>query len=717
MTIHLGNLPPEISSTSRAVLWNPEQRNGTATKVPYQVRHPRVPAAVNDPRTWAPFAEAYAAYLNKQAFGIGIVFDGSDHLVGIDLDHCRAAGTGVLAPWARAIVERFRSYTEASPSGTGLHIFVRGTLPPHGRKHGPIEVYDRGKYFTVTGDWIEGTPRTIAERTDVLCEWHREVFPPAADPVPDAAPDSTLTDAAVLAAAMRARNGDRFSRLWAGDTSGYDGDDSAADLALCNLLAFWTGRDAGQMDRLFRSSGLMREKWDRRLGTSTYGAATIAKAIVDCRDTYQPAPEITLIVDEPAAEPVRRPGDRPAGWPILADDAYRGTLGSVVDALAPYTEADRVALLTHLLVGFGSLIGRSPYITVGATAHHLNENLLIVGETGTGRKGTAWDEVLALLVDVDTDWAGTRIVGGLSSGEGLISEVRDASPDGEDPGVDDKRLLVIETEFAKVLRVCRREGNTLSTVLRQAWDSGALRTLTRGHPLRATGTHVAIIGHITPRELRQELKRVDMGNGFANRFLTVLVRRSQLLPDGGRLGDKDRATLAQRLEQAASAARRHTEFVRTAAAREHWHSIYADLTGDRDGLVGALANRATAHVIRLSLLYALADQAPAIDLEHQQAAYALWRYSEASIRYLFAHRVGDTLADYLLALIEGADDAGVTQTEIQQALGRHRKADEIHEALQTLVDYGVVESRPERGTGRGRPRTRWYVSEHAKKAK
>lgn len=709
--IALANLPTEITSTSRAVVWNPEQRGGRSTKVPYQARFPRAYAKVDDPKTWAPFLTAYRAYTQKQAYGVGIVLDGSDRLIGLDLDACRHPD-GTIEPWAHAIVNRLQSYTEASPSGTGLRIFLHSDpLPTDGRRKDRIEVYQAKRYLTVTGDWIPGTPRTIEERTAVLHAWHAEVFPPVADPVRDAVPGaSTLSDAEVIAVAMRAKNGDRFARLWVGDTSQYDGDDSSADLALCNRLAFYTQCDPDQMDRLFRQSGLMRNKWDSRRGESSYGSDTLQKAIRGCCDTYTPAIELELDeTDDAGTDTVVE------AWPALADAAYHGGLGTIVQAMGPYTEADPVALLAHLLVGFGSLVGRSPKTYVGATAHHTNENILIVGDTSTGRKGTAWDEVVHLLTDVDLEWVGTRVVGGLSSGEGLIAEVRDASADGEDPGIGDKRLLVTETEFAKVLRVCRREGNTLSTVLRQAWDSGALRTLTRGHPLRATDTHVSIVGHVTPRELRHELKHVDMGNGFANRFLMVLVRRSQLLPDGGRMGDQERAELVRFLEQAAAAARRHTEVGRTDEAREHWRRIYPDLTSARDGLVGALANRAAAHVIRLSLLYALADRAEAIGLAHQQAAHAFWQYSEASIRYLFAHRIGDRLADYLLALIEGTGDAGITQTKIQEALGRHRKADEIHEALQTLVDYGVIESRLERG--KGRASTRWHCRESAKKAK
>ena len=272
-----------------------------------------------------------------------------------------------------------------------------------------------------------------------------------------------------------------------------------------------------------------------------------------------------------------------------------------------------------------------------------------MGDTSVGRKGTAHSEVFAVMADVDPDWAGTRVVTGLSSGEGLMFSVRDADLEREDPGVPDKRLLIVETEFARTLRVCRREGNTLSAVVRQAWDTGTLRTLTKGHPISATGAHLSLIGHVTSQELRRELKATDLANGFVNRFLVLLVRRSQLLPDGGRLDPAVRADLVDRFTRTAEHARTITDVIRTEAAREHWRAIYPDLTRGRAGLIGAIANRAPAHVMRLALLYALADAHDTIDVQHQAAALALWRYSEQSVTRHIGQRIGQRLADFLLS--------------------------------------------------------------------
>lgn len=291
--IDIARLPAEILTSTAAVVWNREVRDGKATKVPYNPQRPSTRAAVDDPTTWAPFTTAIDAVEDGKAHGAGIVLGGG--LVGVDLDGCCNLETGAIDDDALAIVRALDSYTEKSPSGTGLHIIVRGALPPGGRRKGRVEMYADGRYFTVTGAHLDGTPSTIEDRTAALASPHARIFGESANgnghrAAPIAAGPLDLDDATLLDRAQRAANGATFSALWGGDTSLHGGDDSAADLALCNLLAFWTGADAGRMDRLFRRSGLMRPKWDGRRGDSTYGERTIATAIAGCRETYQSHP-------------------------------------------------------------------------------------------------------------------------------------------------------------------------------------------------------------------------------------------------------------------------------------------------------------------------------------------------------------------------------------------------------------------------------------------
>ena len=222
------------------------------------------------------------AYRKGGFNGIGYVLTDDDGLVGADLDHCRDPETGTIEPWALRIVEHLDSYTEITPSGTGLRIFIHGKLPSGGRKRGNVEMYDSGRYLTVTGWHLEGTPDDIKDRQAKIEAVHAEVFGPHTDSNKAAATPlevgASTNDQELIAKAMGAANGGKFASLWRGDVSGYPSR-SEADLALASLLAFWTGGDEARMDRIYRQSELFREKWDERHGSQTYGEMTIAKAL------------------------------------------------------------------------------------------------------------------------------------------------------------------------------------------------------------------------------------------------------------------------------------------------------------------------------------------------------------------------------------------------------------------------------------------------------
>lgn len=293
MTSHmLEGLNLELTRPAQWVLWRSEKRDGKLTKVPYQVGGAR--ASVTDPATWTTFEKALASVDRYRGVvhydGLGFVLTAADPFVGVDLDHCRDRDTGALVAWAREIVDALNSYTEITPSAEGLRVFVRGALPPGGRKRGDVEMYDRARYLTVTGAHLPGTPTTIKDRTVELAAVHAKFLGAAAaeaadESGPAADADADLDDAALLERARRARNGAAFSRLWSGDINGYPSP-SEADLALSAHLAFWTGRDAARIDRMFRRSGLFRAKWDERHGDSTYGERTIARAIAEVREVY-----------------------------------------------------------------------------------------------------------------------------------------------------------------------------------------------------------------------------------------------------------------------------------------------------------------------------------------------------------------------------------------------------------------------------------------------
>lgn len=425
-------------------------------------------------------------------------------------------------------------------------------------------------------------------------------------------------------------------------------------------------------------------------------------------------------------------------WPQpLAEAAFHGLAGQFVKAIAPQTEADRAALLLEFLTAFGSVIGPRPYFRVEADEHRMRLNVTLVGESSKARKGTSWGHVWRLFETVDPDWAG-NIQSGLSSGEGLIWAVRNEITKREpikegkrvvgyedlitDPGVKDKRLLVFEAEFASTLRVLGREGNTLSAVIRNAWDRGHLQTLTKNSQAKATGAHVALITHITRQELLRYLTNTEAGNGFGNRFLWICVKRSRCLPFGGETHNIDFEPLVKQLSAAVNFASQVERIQWAEETRPLWEEIYPALSEGKPGLFGAMTARAEAYVTRLACIYALLDLSRLdpdntdsgtlkaalkveIMAEHLKAALAVWDYAEDSARYIFQTVTGDAMASEILSALMAAP-GGMTRTAIYNYFSRHKSSEQISAALDTLEALG--RARKEIIPTEGRSREVWF---------
>lgn len=724
------NLPPHDAIPAALLAhpnwlgWRLVEREGKQTKVPYAPGSGRL-ASTTDASTWGTFDQATAfAQRSRNVDGIGFVFTATP-LCGIDLDHCIDPASGEIDEWAMAIVRGFDSYTEISPSGTGLHIFVRGKLPAGGRKRkvtgshpaAAIEVYDHGRYFTFTGRSLGSTPDQVEDRQAELTAWHADTFPPEPDAeVAAAAPPTpiSVSDAELIDLARNARNGSKFAALWAGDVSGHGNDRSGADLALCNDLAFWTGKDAQRMDALFRQSGLMRAKWDSKRGDSTYGAWTIQRAISGTGETYSGA-ALEVDVSRPSitSSVTGQTDDVTAKWPEpLADEAFHGLAGEVVELFRPHTEADPTAVLVQFLVAFANAVGPTPHVMVGPTRHGVRLSAVVVGNTSRARKGDSWQCIRELFKHADPHWLAQCVSTGLSTGEGLINVVKDSAVDigtGNPIEAADRRILAVETEFGRTLRAMARDGNTLSAVLRDAWDGRDLAVMTRGTPLRATDTHIGVIGHVTIPELRRELSATDSSNGFANRFLWACARRSHYLPEPTPVPAAALMHLGSRVTFALGQARKLGELMRNQATRTMWAKLYPSLTEDHEGLAGDILARSEAQVLRLSMLYALLDGSQFIQPIHLAAAVALWDYCAASVFHIFGSASGDGVADDIMRFLARGGEH--SRADISNMLGRHVKSDRIAVALTALEKSGRAACRTQ-DTG-GRPTELWRATGNA----
>lgn len=282
--VDVDGIPDTLKQLDRWVGWRwtyDENQRSKWTKAP--VKHETgYFASSTDPNTWSSWETAHKNYMEGNVDGVGIVLIADDALAGIDLDHIRDSNTGYVEPWALKIVSDLNSYAEVSPSGTGLRIFAKGTLPSGRRKRGDIEAYETERFLTVTGQRLEEAAYEIEHRQVGLAQFHSEYLADNEDeerPVKqiEFSQDAPASDYAIMHRMFESLDGDKTRQLYEGYADGYPSV-SEADLALCSKIVFWT-QNYEQIDRIFRGSRLIRDKWDELRGQDTYGDITIKQAL------------------------------------------------------------------------------------------------------------------------------------------------------------------------------------------------------------------------------------------------------------------------------------------------------------------------------------------------------------------------------------------------------------------------------------------------------
>jgi hypothetical protein len=488
--------------------------------------------------------------------------------------------------------------------------------------------------------------------------------------------------------------------------------------ALCNVIELVNaGLAASAVDDLCEAGriiGLSDAEVDQTALSAARKVGTTARELPPPRAT---APARTRPVAPPAAAPAADLDLPPQAAALRPSDLiYQGFIGEAVRALDPWTEGDPVGVLATLLAGAGCAIGRGPHALVSTTHHPLLVWPLLLGRTSTGRKGTAHDVAESLIALADPVFASGNITGGLSSGEGLIHAVRDPvletsndpakEPKLIDAGVQDKRCWVVETEFGGTMARAKREGSSLSAVLRQAWDGKTLATLTKSSVI-ATGAHIAISAHVSPREFLMRLRDSDLVGGTYNRFLPLLITRSKLLPEAPSPPRELMTRLGEQLRLRMQAAHRRGWIPRTPAAAEMWHDVYAELSVGEDDTdndrLGQFIARSIPYTLRLSVLYALLDGEAAVDVRHIEAAAALVRYSIASVRVLLRSPEDDQVAR-LTAYLTEAGSEGASRTNVNDFFRGRLTAPELDDLLGRIPGLEV-----HRVVTGGRPAIRYVV--------
>lgn len=326
-----------------------------------------------------------------------------------------------------------------------------------------------------------------------------------------------------------------------------------------------------------------------------------------------------------------------------------GLIGDVARSGSDGTETNAHAIAANFMAYLSCAIGRGVYLPIGNTRHHARLFCLHVGRSGRGRKGDAVSLVLRIdqaLRAVDAAFAPQVHRGGLSTREGLAALIHDGYRQGRQDvsAIDDKRLWVVESEFANVLHQGRRDGNTLSAVLRDCWDGVDLKPATKSNRLYASDPHVCLSGAISPGELTGLMSARELTNGFANRFLMIWAERTRMLPFPKETPQATVEQLAARTQEVLAFARadqhgqrEHLRMDLSPQAQWHYGQLYRGELNDDfgDGVVGALLERRAPMLLRLAMLMALTDLQTRIDVQHIDAAMAWIRHATASVRFVF----------------------------------------------------------------------------------
>ena len=391
-------------------------------------------------------------------------------------------------------------------------------------------------------------------------------------------------------------------------------------------------------------------------------------------------------------------------WPVDAglSPAFRGLAGEIVRSFVPYSEAHPVSLLVTFLTLAGNQFGPRPHAKVGNTQHPGRLNVVLVGETAVARKGVSWGEIAAVFEAAFPGWESDHVFSGFGSGEGLVARVAERMDQGLDAltSVRDPRLVVHENEFASLLRVANRDGNTLSSIVRDAWDGAPLQNnVKRGRLLAPKGHMVSVVTHITAEELRRELTRTDVANGLGNRFVFARVRRTRKIAHPKTL---DTSSLGTELREVVKRSTGVEWMKWTDAGADAWTLAYDWLEDDAEssgGLVGPLLARGSAQSLRIAAVYALLDCSDRIGVEHVEAALALWRYCAESVRSVFGSGSGNPIADKIAEAVDAAPE-GLTRTDISVVLGRNYTKAQIDVAVEELLATGRYRERQHPTAGR-----------------
>jgi len=750
-------IPASMKALSQWVCWEAYPGPKKIEKRPVNA-HTGYYASTTDPTTWADY-QTTCAYAMQRNLGVGFVFRPENDVLGVDLDHCRDAKTETIEPWARTIIDRWNSYTEISPSGTGVHLYAVGQLPPGGRKKGNIEIYEEERFFTVTGNHLEGTPITIEDRQAELNHIYSQYFPEKKPAKPHVHGNSqrscSIEDDVLIEKAKSARNGTDFTLLWEGDWSKYrdqDESQSEADLALANHLCFWTNGDMAKMDRLFRSSGLYRAKWDEPRGQHTYGEMTMTKAVTSVTEYYQ-GPRLNN------GSPIQN--DTPSEVPSFPIEVLPLPLQRFVNEAAQSFPCPPDFLAVPLLVMLGAAIGRSRVLEVkpgwqegarlwaaivGDPGDIKTPVLALASKWAKDRQASDWEDFQnkdkqhqRALLEFEVKlkrWKDSKLKNKLP-----IKEEGDGPPAQPTPptyrrtvvsDVTLEALALILTEnprgvalvsdeltaWFKGIGQYKKNGGADRKHWLSIWSHQGLTVdrLTRGS-VYVPAPFVSVTGSIQPGSLKDLDPEEGMKDGFIHRLLFVEPEPVQISYTDHVISTESFEAIGKVFdalyglegtqEENKNDSIRHIpqSLAFTDEAKTEWITWYNDhclepYHQDFPAILKGPWAKLRGYSVTLALILALSDNSKATVVSKEPALGAISlieEYFKPHLKRLYPKMLSRKRTPFDLcraAIMRVLDQRNLTHKEIRQGIRGRFKGDLVREVLEDLRDSGTIATRP-----------------------
>lgn len=694
------NIPPELQRVDQWVLWRTEQRGVKPTKVPYGARTGEH-AKSTDPATWGSFEDACKAFVGGTYDGIGFVFSEYDPYCGIDLDDCVEGGA--IESDRRRWMETLDSYSEFSPTATGVHVIVKAGKPGTRSKNSAlgVEMYDRGRFFTMTGDRVPRTTKVIYSRQDEVQRLYDEWFASADDerqPLPTQPID--IDDEKLLEAAFsNPKNGQAIRLLWDGDLTGY-ASHSEADLALCAHLAFYTGRDAGRIDRMFRSSGLYREgKWDR----TDYREGTLNKATASTFATYEPYRNGSNGTPPPPPDWGDGGSSAPADAPEAEQDDDAPGVSPLDVAPNPNLSLgwiDDYAEITSEMTGSPYEFNRHIGLVIVATATQRRARLrmafgdiypniysALIARSSVFHKTTAMQKSRQVLGHANLD---RLLLSELATSEGLLKQLQ-----GQSSGLilRDEIGTLFDSHNTKYLR-------NLKPDLTALYDCQPYSRRLSNDEIKVERPFLSILGATTPQRFYESVGLTDWMDGFLARWLFVIPEGEPDFDAMTMLYQQKHAEQLTRLgERLAHIDRqREQDFTLVGESHELWDQWQRAAAKEAyyfgDDVTASIVTRYSAYALKFAIILSAANgkEWGRIEPDTMQSAIHLADSYKRVVHTILGEKqnfgISGAKLQKVFKVIAHLQGTGITTSKLQQSC--HMKKGELDPCLEKLLEVGAI---------------------------